>query len=100
MMTIRKGTRLRALTDIETTALVYYFGPGTFGAKCRIPRDTVLVVYAEPMSLAGIVVEFMCRLEDAAVERRLVSAAIRGETFAALSFQFMRSDLGKRLEVI
>ena len=53
MTTARKGTRLRTLVDIQSTALVHHSGPATFRFDCLIPRGTVLVVYSDPAPITG-----------------------------------------------
>lgn len=95
-MPIQKHSRLRAIVDIEATAVVYYRGPMTSGAQVTIPRGAILVVYAEPQLLA-----VSCKFEDVAVERRVVGPEITNDPFyGGAAFVFFTSDIGQRFEII
>lgn len=93
----RKGTRLRTLVDIQTTALVHPSGPATFKVDCLIPRGTILVVYSDPSPITGALA---CSLEDAALEEKLLRTAEYQPPYQRLSFLFTSRDVGRRLELI
>jgi hypothetical protein len=93
---LHENSRVRALADIETRGIVYYLAPSSEGLRIRIPRDSILVVYAEPTWLA-----FSCRFEDDAVERRVLPQQIfRNPGYGGLALVFFRWEIGRRLEII
>lgn len=97
MTAVRKGSRLRALVDIQTTALVHPGGPATIGLDCLIPRNAIFVVHGDPAPITGALA---CALEDALLEEKLLRAAEYQLPYPRLSFLFTSREVGRRLELI
>ena len=97
-MTIENGTRLRALVDFETTALVHWKAPMTSGTACSVKRGTMFRVFSVAALGMGV---FSATLEDPKIEAGFAGNKNYGSSgYGGLSFVFDLAELGRHLEPV
>ena len=96
---IRKDTKLIALKDFSTTALVHWRAPMTSDLKCAIPKGTVLIASAAPVAVLGAV--SCVPAEKDSFQQQHVPEGIRNDPrFAGISFVFSKRDIREYLSEI
>jgi hypothetical protein len=97
-VTIENGTRLRALVDFETTALVHWQAPMTSGACCNVKRGTIFRVFSVAALGMGV---FSATLEDRKIEAGFAGKKNYASSgYGGLSFVFDVAELGRHLEPV
>jgi len=95
---IKAGTKFLAMESFKAKVITYYNAPGTFGFKCVIPKDFVLI--AKENSRFGIIFECIPENIKEFEEQFIPKRTKNDPKFSGYRIHLKVRDIGKNIKEI